>query len=252
MIKEFKLQNKIILLTGSEGYLGKSIVKELTKYKPRLILIDKIKKLSTKKKYKKIDYYYCDFNNKKELNKLIIKLKKKYKRIDIIINNAALTTNIIKKNNDFILDNFEESLRVNLSSVYKICMSLKSNLNKGLNPSILNVSSMYSILGPDLNLYKNTNIKISAGYNASKAGIVNLTKWMASYFAPNIRVNAISPGGIYRKHKKKFLKNYIYNTPLKRMAKEEDIVKSIMFLISDYSSYITGHNLVIDGGFSIK
>ena len=111
---------------------------------------------------------------------------------------------------------------------------------------------MYSVIGPDLNLYKNTNVRISAGYNASKAGIVNLSKWMANYLAPRIRVNAISPGGIYRNHQKKFLKNYVKRTPLKRMAKENDIVKAILFLISDYSSYITGHNLVIDGGFSIK
>ena len=250
MIKEFKLQNKIILLTGSEGNLGKFLVNELKKYKTKLILIDVYKKKI--KKNKKIDYYSCDFNDKEQLNNLISLLKKKYKRIDIIINNAALTTNIKSKKKSFVIDNFEESLRVNLDSAYKICMALRRNLNNGVNPCILNVSSMYSVIGPDLNLCKNTNVRISAGYNASKAGIVNLSKWMANYLAPRIRVNAISPGGIYRNHQKKFLKNYVKRTPLKRMAKENDIVKAILFLISDYSSYITGHNLVIDGGFSIK
>ena len=250
MIKEFKLQNKIILLTGSEGNLGKFLVNELKKYKTKLILIDVYKKKI--KKNKKIDYYSCDFNDKEQLNNLISLLKKKYKRIDIIINNAALTTNIKSKKKSFVIDNFEESLRFNLDSAYKICMALRRNLNNGVNPCILNVSSMYSVIGPDLNLYKNTNVRISAGYNASKAGIVNLSKWMANYLAPRIRVNAISPGGIYRNHQKKFLKNYVKRTPLKRMAKENDIVKAILFLISDYSSYITGHNLVIDGGFSIK
>ena len=101
-------------------------------------------------------------------------------------------------------------------------------------------------------MYKNTNIKISAGYNVSKAGLVNLTKWLASYLAPKIRVNAISPGGILRGQDNNFVKNYKKKTLLNRMAKENDIINSIVFLISENSSYITGHNLVIDGGFSIK
>ena len=101
MIKEFKLQNKIILLTGSEGNLGKFLVNELKKYKTKLILIDVYKKKI--KKNKKIDYYSCDFNDKEQLNNLISLLKKKYKRIDIIINNAALTTNIKSKKKVLLL-----------------------------------------------------------------------------------------------------------------------------------------------------
>ena len=245
------IKSKIILLTGSEGFLGKAIIKKLLKNNKKIISIDKIKQ--KKKTLKKIDYYCCDFNDSEKLRDVISVIKKKYKKIDIIINNAALTTNIYSlRKNKFIIDNFDESVKVNLNSAYYISMQLKPCLNRSSAPVILNVASIYSIIAPDLNLYKNTNIKISAGYNVSKAGLVNLTKWLASYLAPKIRVNAISPGGILRGQDSKFVKNYKKKTLLNRMAKENDIINSIEFLISENSSYITGHNLVIDGGFSIK
>jgi len=251
MKNNFYFKKKIILISGSEGFLGESIVKRLGPISKKLILVDIHKKRKKNLKLKNIDYFQCDFNSNSEIESLVKKISLKFNKIDIIVNNAAITTNN-KKSKKLIIDNFDEAIKVNLNSIYFLNMGLLKLLKKSSNSCILNLASVYSILGPDLQLYKNTNIKISAGYNASKAGIVNLTKWMACYFAPKIRVNAISPGGIFRKHEKKFLRNYINKTPLKRMAKKDEIVDAIIFLISDMSAYITGQNLIIDGGFSIK
>lgn len=247
----FDFKKKTILISGSEGFLGEAIVKRISPISKRLILIDIHKKRKKNLNLKNIDYFQCDFSSNLEIENLIKKISYKYNKIDIIINNAAITTNN-KKSKNLIINNFEQSIKVNLNSVYLLNMGLMKLLKKSLKPCILNLSSVYSVLGPDVQLYQNTNIKISPGYNASKAGIVNLTKWMACYFAPKIRVNAISPGGIFRKHSNKFLINYSKKTPLKRMANKDEIVNVIIFLISDMSSYMTGHNLIVDGGFSIK
>ena len=135
------IKDKIILLTGSEGFLGKAIIKKLLKNNKKIISIDKIKQ--KKKISKKIDYYCCDFNDSAKLKDVISVIKKKYKKIDIIINNAALTTNIYSlRKNKFIIDNFDESVKVNLNSAYYISMQLKPCLNKSTKPVILNVASI--------------------------------------------------------------------------------------------------------------
>ena len=103
----------------------------------------------------------------------------------------------------------------------------------------------------DSSIYEGTNMHNPAAYGASKAGLIHLTKWLAATLGPEIRVNAISPGGIYRQQDEQFVRRYTHKTVLKRMATEEDIVPAMIFLASDNARYITGQNLVIDGGYSI-
>ena len=116
--------------------------------------------------------------------------------------------------------------------------------------SIINVISHYGIVGPDWSLYEDTTMGNAAAYAASKGGLLNLTKWLSSTLAPKVRVNSITPGGVFRDHKDPFLSRYIDKTPMRRMGKEEDFKGAALFLASDLSSYITGHNLVIDGGLT--
>ena len=122
---------------------------------------------------------------------------------------------------------------------------------KSKSPSILNISSIHATIYPDWNIYKSTKVNNILSYSVSKGGLLNLTKWLATYLAPKIRVNAISPGGIKRNQSQKFLNNYIKKTPLKRMCKSKDISNCVNFLISEKSNYITGQNFIIDGGFSL-
>ena len=119
------------------------------------------------------------------------------------------------------------------------------------NASIINIGSIYAKLAPDYSIYEGTNMHNPAAYGASKAGLIHLTKWLAATLGPEIRVNAISPGGIYRQQDEQFVRRYTHKTVLKRMATEEDIVPAMIFLASDNARYITGQNLVIDGGYSI-
>ena len=117
--------------------------------------------------------------------------------------------------------------------------------------SLINIASTYGINGPDFSIYEGTEMTMPAAYAVIKGGLVNFTKYLASYYAKHgVRVNALSPGGVFDNQPESFVKNYNKKTPLGRMARPEDMVGAIVYLASDASSYVTGHNLVVDGGWS--
>ena len=149
------------------------------------------------------------------------------------------------------VETWKKCLDVNLTSVFELIKILGSKKKFSKNSSIINVSSIYSFLAPDKNLYKGTKINNPAAYSVSKSGLNYLTKWLAVELAPNTRVNSISLGGVKRKQAKLFLNRYIKHTPLERMAVERDILGAIIFLGSYLSSYVTGQNIIIDGGKSL-
>jgi NAD(P)-dependent dehydrogenase (short-subunit alcohol dehydrogenase family) len=117
--------------------------------------------------------------------------------------------------------------------------------------SLINMASIYGIQGPDFTVYEGTNMTNPVGYAAIKGGIINLTKYLASYYGQfKIRVNSVSPGGVFDNQPPAFVTNYEKKVPLKKMALPDDIAPSIVFLLSNEASYITGHNLIVDGGWS--
>jgi len=113
------------------------------------------------------------------------------------------------------------------------------------------MASIYGSNAPDYSLYEGTNMANPAAYAASKGGLIQLTRWLSSTIAPDIRVNAVSFGGVFRNQNNKFVKRYIAQTPMNRMATEEDVKGIIAYLSSDLSKYVTGQDFIIDGGWSI-
>ena len=196
------------------------------------------------------DYYQCNFEFDVEIVNLIKFLKKKYKRIDAIINNAAMVSDNMKKNK-FSSEEWQKCLSINLTSVYQISTGLENSLLKSSDPSIVNISSIYSVIGPDKEIYKGTSFFNPASYSASKGGLNSLTRWLAGSLNKKIRVNSISLGGVLRKQSKIFINRYSKKTIMRRMAKNQDLVGPVLFFISKESSYITGQNLLVDGGYSI-
>ena len=128
---------------------------------------------------------------------------------------------------------------------------LEPLLNGSKGANIINVGSIYGIYAPDFSLYEGTNMGNPAAYGVSKAGLNQLTKWLSTSMAPNIRVNSISPGGISRDQPKKFVTKYIQKTPLKRMANEVDFLGVMAYLSSDMSEYVTGQVIQVDGGWGV-
>ena len=117
--------------------------------------------------------------------------------------------------------------------------------------SIINMASIYGSYGPDYELYRDTTMGNPAAYAASKGGLVQLTRWLATTLAPAVRVNSISPGGVFRSQPEIFVERYKKRTPLGRMATEDDFRGAIAYLASDLAAYVTGQNLAVDGGWGV-
>ena len=263
----FDLSNKNILLFGGSGILGKEFTKALIHHNANVISCD-LNMPDSDTKINEVDYITIDVGNEKELLEFRDVIIEKYGHIDVIIN--SLTA----KYKDFYLPfdqvstkGWEIGLKGNLTLPFMICKAFINQLCKQKYGSIINISSVYGIVGNDQSIYEGSNLHeiyvkdspdieqiYSHGvYNASKGGLNNFTRYLAAYYGKyNIRINTISPGGIeYPSENQTFLKKYANKTPLGRKAKKDEINGAVIFLASDASSYITGHNLVVDGGFTI-
>ena len=243
------LKNKHCLVTGCNGYIGKAICQKLIKLGAIVIHTD-VKK--NKIKSKNSFFYKADLTSKKEIDLLVERINKKFKKVDVLVNNAGYVaaSDVDKKNNKLIYN--EEYTKLNLNNTIYLTELLIPSLKKSRKGSIINICSIYSFLAYDYNLYKGTAMKNPLAYGVSKAGLMHYTKMLSTSLAPKIKVNSISPGGIFRNQPNKFIKKYLLKTPLNRMGNENDVANAVIFFSSELSSYITGHNLVVDGGYSLS
>ena len=145
---------------------------------------------------------------------------------------------------------WDAAMRVNLTSAFIMVQEAREALAASGAGSVILIASTYGLVGPDLRLYEGTTMGNPAGYAASKGGVLQLTRYLATVLAPRVRVNAVTPGGIWRHQPEAFHQRYVARTPLGRMATEEDLKGAIAYLASDLSAYVTGQNLVIDGGWT--
>jgi len=260
--KIMNLQGQLALVTGAAGHLGRAICETLAEMGAELILVDKpgakLKNLqaSLKNKWKTQSFQInCDLESEDDRNQLIKNVKSYKKELSILVNNAAFVGNSklagwsvqFKKQS---LATWRRAIEVNLTAAFHLSQAFFGATTKKKG-NIINITSIYGKVGHDPQIYKNTKMVNPAAYSTSKGGLEQLTRWLAVQLAPNIRVNAICPGGIYRDQPNRFVKRYIKKTPLARMANENDIKGAIAFLASKASSYTTGHTLNIDGGWTI-
>lgn len=262
----FDLSGKNVVLFGASGVLGKQFTRTLVDYNAKVICCD-IKITDDQIISDNIEYFILDAGNEKDLLEFRDHIITKYKHIDVIVN--SLTA----KYNDFYLpfdevslEGWEIGLRGNLTIPFMICKAFINQLCKQKSGSIINISSVYGLVGNDQSIYEGSNLHeiyvenspnikqvYSHGvYNAAKGGLNNFTRYLAAYYGKfNIRVNTISPGGVeYPAENETFLKKYGAKTPLGRKAKQHEMNGALIYLASDASSYVTGHNLVVDGGFT--
>jgi NAD(P)-dependent dehydrogenase (short-subunit alcohol dehydrogenase family) len=180
---------------------------------------------------------------------------KEFGRLDIVIHSAAYGGDTKFPGwavpfDEQTTEAWERALRVNLTSAFALAQAARQPLTDSGHGSIVLISSIYGLVGPDMSLYEGTSMANPAGYGASKGGLLQLMRHLSTVLAPHVRVNAISPGGVWRQQPEAFHNRYRARTPLGRMATEEDLKGAAAYLASDLSSYVTGDNFVVVGGWT--
>lgn len=257
------LKDQVAIITGGAGHLGRVIANTLAEAGANIVIVDRdagniagvCNDLEKKWQIRTLGLS-VDLENKEERCRIIKETIDIFGRLDILINNAAFvgTSDLPGWGVPFEEQEtvtWRRALEVNLTAVFDLTQDAVPFLKANGNGRIINIASIYGIVGPDPRLYTDLPMFNPAAYAASKGGVVQFTKWCSTVLAPEIRVNAVTPGGIFRNQDPLFLERYVSRTPLKRMANEEDFVGAIIFLASDLSRYITGQNIVVDGGFSV-
>jgi NAD(P)-dependent dehydrogenase (short-subunit alcohol dehydrogenase family) len=243
------LQNKIIIVTGGSGLLGKSFIAYFNEQ--GAITINLELNISTNLNKGEIQ---CDITNKDSLLSAINFIISKYHRIDGWVNNAYPRTE--DWGNSFENINYNSWMKnvdLQLNSTFLCCQLVLEIMKTQKSGSIVNMASIYGVVGPDFSIYNGTTMTMPAAYSAIKGGVVNFTRYLACYFGPHsIRINSVSPGGVFNNQESVFVENYVKNVPLRRMALPNDISPTVAFLLSDNSSYLTGQNIIIDGGWTSK
>ena len=259
--KLFDLSGRVVIITGAAGNLGSKYAEGLTQAGANVVLAD-IDYVACKQLGKKLEKKYSiknlaiklDLNDKSSIKNMVLKTMKQFSKIDILINNAAYQGNPKTRKikfEDFPLNEWNKAVSVNLTGVFLTCQEVGKIMVKQKYGNIINISSTYGLVAPDQRIYGTSGQNAAAFYSATKAALVNLTRYLASYWnRSGIRVNSLSPGGVENSQESNFIKKYSEKTMLGRMAQKDEYVGAIIFLSSDASSYMTGSNLVIDGGWT--
>lgn len=243
-----RLKGKVIVVTGGSGLIGKEIISDIEKEGGIALNLDINLKTDID-----LRNFKCDVTSLNSIEDNIKIIYNNYKKIDGWVNNAyPRTEDWGNKFEDINVESWKKNIDLQLNSVFKCCQTVLKTMSKQQNGCIVNISSIYGSLAPDFSIYDGTEMTMPAAYSVIKSGVNNFTRYLASYYGPKkIRVNSISPGGVFDNQNKTFVANYIKKVPLGKMATPKDIAPSVSFLLSDEAKYITGHNLVIDGGWSI-
>ncbi|MEM2159939.1 MAG: SDR family oxidoreductase [Candidatus Nitrosotenuis sp.] len=262
----FDLSGKTIVLTGSAGRLGTNFAHALSHAGADLVLVDiddeknqKLKNTIAKRCGTKPFVSNTDITNKNELSQLGKQIIKEYGKVDGLVNNAFYSPRLDVKRSamkfeEYPSDLWDDVVSVNLTGVFLCSQEFgKIMIKQKTGGSIVNISSIYGINGADQRIYGRSMLNSPPSYAATKGAIVNFTRYLAAYWnRKNIRVNTMTLGGVLDKSymSREFIKNYSEKTMLGRMANSDEYNGALLFLLSDASSYMTGANLVLDGGWS--
>ena len=265
--KYFSLKNKIAIVTGALGLLGREHCYALSEAGASVIVCD-LNEKECKNFAEELGNCSIgigvDITDSASLHNLLYIIKNNFKGIDILVNNAAVNDKFEDASSAIELSTFEKypierwnhSLNVNLTGLFLCTQVIGSEMANAGTGSIINIASTYGVVAPDQSLYKDGNdiqhFYKTVSYPTTKGAVISFTKYLAAYWGnKGIRVNSLSPGGVENSQDDFFIENYSKKTPLGRMAKPGDYKGALIFLASSASSYMTGANLIIDGGFTI-
>lgn len=253
----FNLTNKIILVTGGAGKYGKCIAEGLGEAGGTVIIasrnLENVNKVAEQFQTNGLSVHamQVDQGNHDSVIALKDQIVSKYGRLDVFVNNAVARP---MQGYYAPIEQFAESMKINATGMMDILREMAELIIKNKEGgSIINISSMMGMFGPDLSNYEGTDMTkfLPPDYFFHNAGLINLTRFMAKQLAgKNIRINCISPGGLFNNQHPKFLENYCKKVPVRRMANNDDIKGPIVLLASKAGAYINGENILMDGGLN--
>lgn len=255
------LNGRVAFVTGAAGYIGRAISDGLAELGANLILVDRetdacrrvahdlAARWSVKAAAWSLDLEELDAPG------LQSRTRGYFGKLDILVNCAAFvgTTNLEGWNEPFLgqsVETWRRAVEVNMTAPFILSQSLTPLLVESGHGSIINFASIYGMLGQIPSLYEGTEMNNAGAYAVAKGGLLQFTRWLATTLAPRVRVNAVTPGGVFRGQDERFVARYVERTPMRRMATEEDIKGAVAYLASDLSAYVTGQNITVDGGWS--
>ena len=246
----FSCANKVAIVTGGSGLIGKEIVKGLHEFGAKVYIAD-IEK-SEELIGREIEHVHTDVTSEESVNKMITGVVRDAGRIDILVNSAyPRTKDWGLKFEHVTTSSWNINLNNHLGGYFLCCQKAAEQMKQQGGGTIINMASIYGVVAPDFSIYEGTEMTMPVAYSAIKGGIIALTRYIATYYAKyNVRANAVSPGGIFDNHEETFVRKYSDKTPLGRMGRPSEITGAVVFLASEASSYVTGQNLIVDGGWT--
>ena len=255
------LRGRVAIVTGGAGHLGKAISSTLTGLGLNVAVADRIRagpdraEKFTGDVEGHVRTFAIDLADEAATRALPGAVVDVFGRLDILVNCAAFvgTADLEGWAVPFEQQStaaWRAALEVNLTSVFALVQASLPALRNSGHGSIVNIGSIYGLVGPDMTLYEGTEMGNPAAYAASKGGLGQMTRWWSTVLAPDVRVNCVCPGGIFRSQPKSFVDRYVARTPLGRMGTEDDVVGGVVYFASDMSRYVTGQTLAVDGGWT--
>ena len=258
----YSLQGRVALVTGGVGLLGRVHATALARAGARVVVAD-LPAVEPEKRAPELMNgdavgVSCDICDEGQLRALMETIQGRFGRLDVVVNDAGIVGSPTARGvefqggvEDYPIASWEAVIRANLTAAFLVNREAGRLMRANGGGSIINVSSIYGIVGPDHRIYAGLPLSAFVSYSASKAGVLGLTRYLATYWAGDgIRVNAVVPGGVYNDHDPVFVERYANRTPMGRMADRKELAGIILFLASDASSYCTGQQFVVDGGLT--
>jgi len=257
--EKFDLTNKVTIITGGMGLLGRAFAESIAQFGGNVVIADKAGAGSenaardlVSKHGREMLGLSIDVADRGDVERLKRVTLEKLGRIDGLINtHQNKTAKFFAKFEDYEDADWDAVVETNLKGTYLTCQIIGCYMAEKGNGSIINMPSTYSVVAPNQNLYIGTSLGCPAAYSASKGGVMALSQYLSTYWADKgVRVNQITPHGVWNNHEDAFEKNFSRFSPLKRMSYNHEVAGAAVFLLSDAASYVTGHNLVVDGGWT--
>lgn len=249
----FSCKGKVVLVTGGSGLMGRIIAKALNDFGSTVYIADVDRKgVDEIIDGTEIRFIALDITAEESVNGCMEDVLQENGRIDVLINSTYPRTDDWGLHFESIpFDSWKKNVDDHLGGYFLVCQKVAEQMKRQGGGSIINIASIYGVVAPDFSIYEGTDMTMPAAYSAIKGGLITFTKYLATYYARDkIRANTISPGGIFDGQDAAFVERYSKKTPLGRMGNPEDIIGAVIYLASDASSYVTGQNLLVDGGWT--